>query len=142
MKKKKLKFGAKKVFYISADPYKQECIVVCNGDFNDAYDYIKTLKTPNAISLIKHINDKKDIYFKEKGANTMGFLFTELPCGYVMIIKHQESWINSVGTISHECLHLAHYILKRAGLELSQDSEEAFTYLQQDLLEKILHEVY
>lgn len=38
----------------------------------------------------------------------------------------------------HECIHAAHYILSRRGLKLSDDSEEAYTYLVDFLMRKLL----
>ena len=141
-KRKKLKFGEKKVFYLPIEPYAQELLVVCNGAFEDAYAFFKKQKTRNSEETIQHIDKNRERYFEKFDNKKIMRLLTELPCGYVMFISHRDSWIDTIGGISHECLHLTHYILRRAGLELSSESEEAFTYLQQITLEKILKEIY
>ncbi len=44
----------------------------------------------------------------------------------------------SLVTIAHEALHATCYVLGEAGLTLSRDSEEAFTYYQGWVLDQIL----
>lgn len=142
---KKSKFGVKRVFLIQANPYKQDCVVVVNGNFKDAIAYLKKKgNTKLCADIFKYYEDNKELLDSdEHKPNTgTGELFTEMPSGYVMTISHQDSWIKSVGVISHECTHLSHYILRRAGIELTKESEEAFTYLQAEMLEDILYEMY
>jgi hypothetical protein len=146
MKKKckKNKFGKKIVFVLELEPYNQNCIVICNGTFNDAIKIFKKNKiNSNALASLKEIESKKDDYpadFKVKKDN--GTLFTKLPAGYVMMFNHQDGWISTVGTVAHEVIHLSHYVLQKAGLMLSSDSEEAFTYFSENVLEKILRKIY
>lgn len=138
---KNKKIGKKIVFILDVEPYKQQCIIVCNGTFNDAYKiFKKNLKNKLAKETIAHIDEHKKEYFEKTTGK--GYLYTQLPHGFVMTFNHSDSWIDTVGTISHECTHLTHYVLQRAGLELCKESEEAFTYLQEDLLEKILRKIY
>jgi len=140
--KKKSKIGKKIVFILNVEPYSQDCIVVCNGQFSDVIKELKKHKTKNSLETQKHISENKDIYkddFKKDGS---GFLYTEFPKGYAMLISHTDSWIKTVGLVTHECLHLTHYVLQRAGITLTKESEESFTYLQEKLVETILHEIY
>jgi len=143
---KNKKIGKKLVFPICIDPYRQEVIVVVNGQFSDAYDFIKkNCKTPNGLEIIKHIDEgkKNGMYndeFKIGSAN--GTLYTELPHGYVMMLSHTDSWTEVVNTVVHESAHLTHYILRRARLPLCEESEEAYTYLQGHIVEKILEKIY
>lgn len=53
-------------------------------------------------------------------------------------------WINSgclkrhrVGVLSHECFHVVHNIMQRAGVWLTDSSEEAYTYLLQYIINEI-----
>lgn len=44
----------------------------------------------------------------------------------------------SMSTIAHECLHATFDILSDAGMALSNDSEEAYTYLLGHLVDQVL----
>lgn len=134
-------FGKKIVRAFEIEPYHQECVLVVNGHFADAYDFIKKLKTLSAKEIVKHIEENKSSYLVKK-ERTESCLYTDLPYGYVMLVDHQDSWISTVGNIVHESVHLSHYVLHRAGLTLSKDSEEAFTYLAENITEKILEIMY
>jgi len=142
MKNKKL--DKKIVFIINLEPYSQECIVVCNGNFSDAIKELKKHKSDNAIITLKHIEENKDKYTDDHHKTKSGHacLYTELPSGYVMIIDHLNSWVDTVGLIVHESLHLTHYVLHRAGIELTKESEEAYTYLLEETVEKICAKIY
>ena len=43
-----------------------------------------------------------------------------------------------VGTMTHEIFHLADFLLRRVGVTLSEDSDEAYAYLIQYLTEQII----
>lgn len=142
---KNKKFGKKQVFVINAQPFRQECVVIVNGQVSDAVKFLKKLNSPNAKENIKHIEDEQakggyqDIHNIGRGeAQT----YTELPHGYIMCISHTSNWMETTGLVVHETLHLTHYILRRAGVILSQESEEIFTYLQGKMVEDILSKIY
>ncbi|MES2060225.1 MAG: hypothetical protein V4438_04310 [Patescibacteria group bacterium] len=139
----KPKFKRKLVFFLSINPYSQDLCVVLNGQFSDAIAEIRKLKTENAKSIVNFYEENKEIYKNDHEVGKgCAKLFTELPVGYVMLIEHCDSWIESVGLVVHESLHLVHYILRRAGIDLCKDSEEAFTYLQEKIVEDILAKMY
>ena len=142
MKKKEIdKVGQKQVFIISLDPYEQDCIVVVNGTVKDALKLLKKQDSLNAIDTVKEIEDNFKDYSE---AHTRGgaILFHKLPAGYIMMFNHEDSWISTVEHVVHESLHLVRYVLERAGLELTDESEEAFTYLQGHTVGKILRNIY
>ena len=45
---------------------------------------------------------------------------------------------NDFGILAHECLHAVCYAFEDKGIVLSEDSEEAFTYYLQWLIDRIL----
>lgn len=147
MKKKNDKWGKKQVFVVTADPYKQEVVIVLNGQFSDAIKFLKKIGGVNALENVKYVleEQKKDktLYIDEhilhKGN---AVLYTELPWGYVMILSHSNNWIESVENVAHETMHLTHYVLRCAGLNLTKESEEAYTYLQGHVMKQILHKMY
>lgn len=134
------------VFPISIDIYNQDCIVVVNGEFKDAIPYFKKYAkwgSKNAEITVKYIEENEEKYKVEKKLDIgHGCLYTQLPKGYVMVFNHSNNWIDTTGVVVHESLHLTYCILQRAGFVLSSDSEEAFTYLQEYIVEKILKKIY
>lgn len=138
----KKKIGKKIVFILNVEPYSQECIVVCNGQFSDALNELKKHKTKNSIDTQRHILENKDKYLDNFENSGGGMLYTELPKGYVMLISHCDNWIDTVGLVAHESLHLTHYVLHRAGISLTKESEESYTYLHEKLVEKVLEGIY
>ena len=134
---KKKKSQKRQVFMIEAHPFKQQCIVVINGTFADVK---KQLKKYGSEENLKHIEENKVEY--DKHELKLGALFPEFPKGFAMIITVQPSWINTVGIVTHECLHLVASIARKVGLDFSPESEEAFTYLHQELTEQILAKIY
>lgn len=139
--KKDKKIGKKLVFAFEVSPYNQDCIVVVNGHIDDAITFLKKQKTENADKVISHIKENYEDY-KEQPEKNDGCLWTSLPKGYIMMLTHCDSWIDTVVLVAHESLHLTHYILNRAGLTLKPESEEAFTYLQGKIIKDILKEIY
>lgn len=146
-KNTKSKWGKKQVFVVTADPYKQDIIVVLNGQFSDAVKFLKKLKSDNANENIEHIKklqkEDKEAYIDDhKLHKGCAVLYTELPWGYVMVLSHSNSWIESVENVAHETMHLTHYIARVVGLTLCKESEEAYTYLQGHVMKQILHKMY
>ena len=48
---------------------------------------------------------------------------------------------NSLALMSHEIFHLVDFLLRRIGMTLSEDSDEAYAYLIQYLTEQILKKI-
>jgi len=150
MKKKKKepsKVGKKQIFLIDIEPYAQDLLVVMNGDFKTAYEWFLKKRKQGKISkngedTIKHIEDNKEEYFEKPSKQNQGMLYHSLPSGYVMTLNHQSSWIETVGVVVHESVHLAHHLGQRVGLKLSNDSEEAYTYLVEKTVERILAKIF
>ena len=147
MKQKKSKFGKKQVFLINADPYRQDICVVVNGQFSDAEKLLKKFKSKASEKNLKHIKEERD---KDKEAyadiHEIGAgkaqCYTALPYGYVIIVSHNSSWIETIDPIIHECLHVTSHILRRAGIELTDKTEEAYTYLQAKMVKDIMYKLY
>lgn len=130
----------KKLFAITADPYNQDCIVGINCEFSDIEKHIKKYNTAGAKAIIKHIDENRKGYDdKDIG---LGCLYKEFPKGFAMIINVQDTWIDTTKIVVHECFHLTSYIMRRVGMPLTEESEEAYTYLQEELVRKILVEIY
>jgi len=140
------KVGKKIIFNLEVHPYSQQCIVCCNGQMKDVVSYMKRLKnlSGGGLKSLEQIEDpkQKDFYF-EHIKNNCGRLFVDLPTGYIMIVNHHMSnWLDTAATVSHEANHLSQYILRNAGIQLSLETEEAYTYLQAQILKDILSKIY
>jgi len=140
------KIGKKMIFNIDVIPYSQQCIIACNAQMPDILKYMKRMKnlSSGGKETIKQIEDptKKDYYF-EKIKENCGRLFIDLPTGYILIINHSNrDWIDTTCNASHEANHLSQYILRNAGIQLQQETEEAYTYLQAYLLKEILKKIF
>lgn len=60
-----------------------------------------------------------------------------------MMFNHdKDDWVETTGTVVHEAIHLVHYILRRARLPLTEESEEAYTYLTESIVEETLRIIY
>lgn len=145
--KAKDKWGKKQVFIVKANPYKQDVLVVLNGQFSDAIQFFKKCKTKNAEANLRHIEEAKkenpEHYIDDHVPHTgAACLYTELPYGYVMVLSHSNNWIESVENVAHETMHLTHYIARKVGLTLCKESEEAYTYLQGHVMTQILEKMY
>lgn len=143
--KKIVKFRKKMVFPINITPYKQDCIIVCNGQISDAFKELDKPKynTKNRDKTVEYYKERiKDYPDDFENFNGKGRLYTSLPSGYIMLISHSDSWVDTVSVVSHEALHLTSYVLRRAGVELTEESEEAFTYLHGDIMEKIFDKIF
>lgn len=147
-KKEPSKVGKKQIFLINLEPYSQDLLVVANGAFDDAYKWFLNKQkngtgSKNCDELIKHIDANKDEYFEKNNPTTnQGMLYHALPSGFVMTFNHQKSWVETVGVVVHESVHLAHHLAQRVGLKLSNDSEEAYTYLVEKTVERILAKIF
>ena len=140
--KKKKDIHKKQVFMIEATPYGQQCVVVINGKFKDIEDWFKKYATEKGKRVLEHIEENRNSY-EEEDANNLGRLYQNFPIGFAMTINtDRESWIETVGLVAHECFHLTSYIFRRVGIDLTIESEEAFTYLQQNLITQILRKIY
>jgi hypothetical protein len=144
MKKKQAKsekIGKKMVFCVNLKPYNQECIVLVNAHINDALKFLKKHDTENAKKVVKHIEEDMSSYTEGHSKNG-GILYHKLPHGFIMSFNHGDSWVQTVGTVVHEATHLVHYAFRRAGITLTEESEEAYTYLIQETVEQILYKIY
>lgn len=139
--KKKSKVGKKLVFSIALNPYRQECIVVVNGHIDDAVGFLKKMKTPNADIIIKEIKDNYKEYSRGNTKNG-AVLWKSLPVGYIMQFDHLDSWVETNGLVVHESLHLVHYVLSRVGIDMNEDTQEAYTYLLESVTKEILAMIY
>lgn len=145
MKKKltaKQKWGKTMTFVVEAQPYKQECVVVVNGKLEDAVKLLRKQTTENSRVMADAIEANIEEMRTSEPKRGAGVMFHGLPVGYLMMFNHDNGWIDTVGMVVHESFHFVDYVLKRAGIKLSEDSDEAYTYLLEDVTKQILRHLY
>lgn len=137
------KKNPKQVFLLNLEPYKQNCLVVVNGEFVDAYNALKKYKpNHNVKAVLDEIENNRESYFLINRKPGSAFLYNKLPSGYIMMLYHEDSWIDTVDSVVHESLHLTAHVLRKAGLSLCEDSEEAYTYLHGYIVTEILRKIF
>lgn len=64
----------------------------------------------------------------------------DLPVGHILCItkRPKSDWVGIVGAIAHEAQHVTIAALRFRGLKLSPDSEEAYTYQTESIVERVL----
>lgn len=141
-KKNKIVYGKKIVFMLDIEPYKQQCVVVLNGQFSDATKYIKKHGDKKYIETFMDFIKDHGGHYKDDYETGSGKLYHKLPTGYVMLLSHCNSWRTTVGVVTHESLHLTKSIMDKVGMVMCEHSEEAYTYLQENIVRKILDKIY
>lgn len=115
-----------KRFTVKSELYSHTLFVACGGSIYEAQDaWIR--KYP----YIERMN-KEDL---ERMSNRVG-CFCGTSTNVHMIYFYQKK--PGCGVTVHETFHAVYHILKSAGVRLSDESEEAFTYLLEDLVKKIV----
>lgn len=79
------------------------------------------------------------------GSDKFDGLFVSIPkedCeSYFIYLKELPQTPYSIGVLSHEVLHFVFHICSTCGIKKHAHSEEAYTYLQQQLIEKVLEKI-
>lgn len=128
--------GVKAHFIVGNQTYRQDVLVCFN------------MSPEECVKVLKRIHSKltqKDIDYilGDKGTTaTLGTMYP-LEVGYLVRLKwRKESFRANVLTAMHELLHVTHYILRNVRIPLEENTEEAYTYLMEDLFRQLLHKLY
>ena len=144
-RKQKMKegWGKKKLFLLNVEPYRHQVLVVLNGQFGDAYKWMQKNLSPKALKTMEdEVAKNKESCFRPIGIATgEGRIYTSLPI-YVILVSHQGNWIESVDVVVHEVMHLCHHLLQKVGINLNDETEEAYTYLLGRTVGRILMQMY
>lgn len=138
----KAKTAKVQIFNMDIEPYDQNVVIIRNGDFSDYYKYLKKQKSKGCFHSkknLEYIEENKKEFSKDFVGN---FLSVVLPCGYLLRFSDTYNWKETVRCLSHEILHLVHYVLRKVNIILTEESEEVFTYLFDNILYKILCKIY
>lgn len=116
-------------FEIRVSVYKTNIHIIIGGSISERR---KLLRSKNYTwkyveELLDRISDH-DATVVEHQSGDLTLFFNKSP-------KKDNFWLS---ILTHETLHAACYILRRVGVQLSAESEEAYAYLQQMIFEEIL----
>lgn len=101
-------------FKISFGSYGDSAYIIVTDDINKAYSFIYN----NSDSTI----DIKDLQSSSGVTVANGY---GLP---TIWLRDTSLTAESIGVINHEIFHLTYYIMHRAGIPLSDDTDEAYAY--------------
>ncbi|WP_077417919.1 hypothetical protein [Chryseobacterium sp. JV274] len=116
-------------FEIKVSVYKTNIHVIIGGTYQEKDNVLWTKGYEKCYreQLLDRITDH-DATAVEHKSGDLTLFFNESP-------KKDNFWLS---ILTHETLHAACYILRRVGVQLSEESEEAYAYLQQMIFEEIL----
>lgn len=118
-------------FSIDIDVYRQDLIFVYGGTEKSQKRRVKKMIDKR---FYKHLDA---LYYTMSEIKSYRGLYSSAPPLKIITIKNQESFWDFQNILVHETLHAAFDILRGVGVEPSEQSEEAYTYLQQHIFEQI-----
>jgi predicted SprT family Zn-dependent metalloprotease len=132
----KKEFHTPKVIFMNIEPFDTELLVYVNKSTKQMLAHIKKV-TPK--STYKEFVDKYDF---NKGDHVIGTMY-QIKGGFVLNLKAEKDYFRSfIGTVVHEATHVCHYLLRDRRIPLNEDTEEIYTYLTENIVEKILRKSY
>ncbi|RKT01091.1 hypothetical protein [Chryseobacterium defluvii] len=115
-------------FEINVSVYKTDILVIIGGSSKERK---KILTKYYSKSEIENLFENTVFHEATTIQHTSGsiiLLFNEKP-------NQNNFWLS---ILAHETFHVSSFIMRRVNIPLSQDSEEAYAYLQQMIFEEIL----
>jgi hypothetical protein len=112
-------------------PLRYRQIIVCPWAWDGFV--IEGGTTESVNKLMKEMTNGADVQFDTAAGN--GFAFTQPGKPWLIWVET----LDDVAVLAHEALHATFAILRRAGMEFSHDSEEAYTYTMTDILDRALY---
>lgn len=114
-------------------PYGEEVIVILSDDANKVKKYIRK-------NIPEEYNNSweatiDNTYHPNQNKQGACFVSTDDNIHWICFQKKLKS-LYDISILAHEALHITHRILSRRGLLLTPDTEEAYTYLQQDIIKR------
>ena len=133
-----MKLDKKRHFKITSEMFHQDVLVCFNMTPKEAW---KVYKKKNYLATE---DDKKfllgDIEHKE--ISTLGTMYP-MSLGYIVILKwYKNSFRKNLCCAIHELTHVSHYILRNVRIPLKEETEEAYTYLIEDLMRQFVFKLY
>lgn len=133
-----MKLDKKRYFKITSEMFHQDVLVCFNLSPEEAWKIYKKKNykaTEEDKKFLLGDNEHKDI-------SITGTIYP-MSLGYVVILKwYKNSFRANLCCAIHEFTHVSHYILRNVRIQLKEETEEAYTYLIQDLMRQFLFKLY
>lgn len=140
MKKKRKNFWDKKIFSIPVDVYSVDVLVIVNMTGGEAYKAFSKKLLDSAKEVFRSHCDEWDADLK---IGTIQGKECPLAGGFVVFLRMDKNYFRrGVGVLVHEMTHVTHYLLRNRRIPLTEDTEEAHTYLVQYLTTEALRHLY
>lgn len=137
-KKGLAKFWHTKLFILHVAVYKVQVIVCINMTGDEILKRVSKIASASAVKEIIEIASDQN----KKDKITQGTMY-QLQGGFLVTIRaDKNSFRDTVGILVHEMTHVTHYLLRDRRIPLSEDTEEAHTYLVEYLVTQSLKLMY
>lgn len=131
MRKKKIPgFSKKKAFVLNTGCYRQDIIVTMNMRGNDVKKLFKKWQVKPLSEEFKKAIDEKD--------EGTGLYFYHSKEQHRLITLFPTDYANAIQVFDHEKMHCLADVLRYVGIPLTEDTEEAYTYLSEWLMQQFL----
>lgn len=134
-----MKPDKKRHFVITAQPYKQDILVCINLTKHEAFKVYKRLNKNATKQDEEYVTGESN---KDTDSGITGTMYP-MSCGYLITLKsYKDSFRKNILNALHEITHAVHYILRHIRIPLEENTEEAYTYLLEDLYSQYLFKLY
>lgn len=130
-------FWHKQFFYIQADPFKVDVLISINATKPEVLSFLKKTADPQKFKEFNHelLDNFHDSINEGRMISFSG--------GYIVLLKaNKKDFRDTLSTLIHELTHVSHYILRDRRIPLSEDTEEVYCYLLQNLSIQALRAMY
>jgi hypothetical protein len=132
------KLDKKRHFVIGSEMFKQDILVCFNMTPKETLDVYKRKNSAAT-------KEDAEYLLADREHNEISNIGTMYPMslGYVVILKwYKDSFRANLCCAIHEFTHVSHYILRNVRIPLQVETEEAYTYLIEDLMKQFLFKLY
>jgi hypothetical protein len=126
----------KRYFIIGTQTYKQEILVCFNMTNKEA---LTVLKRKNKDTT----KEDEEYLLNDKPEHSVEATIYQLSRGYLINMKwRKNSFRYNFCVALHELTHASHFILRNVRIPLNVETEEAYTYLLEELAKQFLFKLY
>ena len=121
---------------IELKPYHHQLIVCINAKEKDIEKFVKKNIKPDFVNEVMEEIKKYPLE-----GDFAGVVYTEiksLPQTMILSIPVFNETTDSISFLVHECLHVVAHMFRKIGISLSEESEEAYTYLLGHIVYQII----
>lgn len=140
MKKKKtnknVEFWHKKFFVVTADVFNTDIGFCINATEKEVDAWVKKMSGSKYADF-----EKSQLEDWDNSKENLGRMI-QFGGGFVILIKEIKDFRNFVAILTHEIVHVTHYLLRNRRTPLNEDTEEVYTYLTECLIRQALNKLY